>query len=227
MKKKIVLGLAIFTSVFVLGGIYLIITIEKTTSTLNNLIELHRVEILREQLLMNARKIQAGLALRHTRSDEELDSLAENMVQLKQQANKCLECHHDEVIASELNGLKGQIDVYENGIKQVFDPRCQCEPHGQKRRIRPLWRVADWSALLHDMTSLTHARLEKRTQATLAKISDMKTLIFILIVSWTDRCHRHGHRLYTRIGKAAFRLAAGNEKIKGRRFGLSCSRVNR
>jgi hypothetical protein len=53
MKKKIVLGLAIFAAVFVLGGLYLIITIEKTTSTLNNLIELHRVEILREQLLMN------------------------------------------------------------------------------------------------------------------------------------------------------------------------------
>ena len=75
MKKKIVLGLAIFAAVFVLGGLYLIITIEKTTSTLNNLIELHRVEILREQLLMNARKIQSGLALRHTRSAEALDSL--------------------------------------------------------------------------------------------------------------------------------------------------------
>ncbi len=68
MKKRVVFGLAIFTSVFVLGGIYLVVTIEKTTSTLNNLIELHRVEILREQLLMNARKIQSGLALRYTRS---------------------------------------------------------------------------------------------------------------------------------------------------------------
>jgi signal transduction histidine kinase len=37
---------------------------------------------------MNARKIQSGLALRHTRSEEALDSLAGNMVQMKNQANK-------------------------------------------------------------------------------------------------------------------------------------------
>ncbi|MCX5825607.1 MAG: hypothetical protein NTY86_19480 [Deltaproteobacteria bacterium] len=113
MKKRFVLGLAIFTSVFVLGGIYLIITIEKTTSTLNSLIELHRVEILREQLLMNARKIQSGLALRHTRSEEALDSLVENMAQMENQANKCLECHHTAAITRELNDLKGQIYTYE------------------------------------------------------------------------------------------------------------------
>src|SRR5512140_362931 len=109
MKKRVVISLAIFIAVFALGGIYLIITIEKATSTLNNLIELHRVEILREQLLMNARKIQSGLALRHTRSDEALDSLVENMVQLEHQANKCQECHHNAAITQELNDLKGQI----------------------------------------------------------------------------------------------------------------------
>jgi signal transduction histidine kinase len=181
MKKRIVLGLAIFTSVFVLGGIYLIITIERTTSTLNNLIELHRVEILREQLLVNARKIQSGLALRHTRSDAALDSLAENMVQLDHQANKCLECHHDTAIARELNDLKKQIHTYEEAVSRFFTVRSNTI-RMEEEASKALEEGSKLIDLLHDMTSLTHGRLERRTQATLAKISDMKTLIFILII---------------------------------------------
>jgi signal transduction histidine kinase len=181
MKKRIVLGLAILTSAFVLGGIYLIVTIEKTTSTLNNLIELHQVEILREQLLVNARKIQAGLALRHTRSDEALDSLVENMIQLEQQANKCLECHHNEAITQGLNDLKRQISAYEEALSRFFTVRSNAT-RMEEEANKSLAEGGKLVNLLHDMTTLTHARLEKRTQATLAKISDMKTLIFILIV---------------------------------------------
>ena len=181
MKKKLVLGLAIFTSIFVLGGIYLIITIEKATSTLNNLIELHRVEILREQLLMNARKIQSGLALRHTRSDEELDSLAENMVHLDQQASKCLECHHDAAIVRELNDLKRQIHTYEEALSTFLTVGSNAS-RMDKEANKALAEGGRLVNRVHDMTALTHDRLEKRTQATLAKISDMKTMIFILII---------------------------------------------
>jgi signal transduction histidine kinase len=181
MKKRIVLGLTIFTSVFVLGGIYLIMTIEKTTSTLNNLIELHRVEILREQLVMNARKIQSGLAIKHTRTASTLDSLVENMVQLEHQANKCQECHHNADITRELNVLKGQIRTYEGALSRFFTVRANTTRMDEEasKALAEGYKLVD---LLHGMTALTHDRLEKRTQATLAKISDMKTLIFILII---------------------------------------------
>lgn len=181
MKKRIVLGLAVFTSVFVLGGIYLIITIEKTTSTLDNLIELHRVEILREQLLMNARKIQSVLEAKHAHPDGTLDSLVENVVRMEDQANKCLECHHNEEITRELSGLKGQIYVYETALRRFSAARANAA-----RREEEAGKASEVGhrllSMLHDMTSLTHARLDKRTQATLAKISDMKTMIFIVIV---------------------------------------------
>ena len=46
MKKKIIIGLSIFSLLFFAGGVYIIITIEEATSTLDNLIMLHQVEIL-------------------------------------------------------------------------------------------------------------------------------------------------------------------------------------
>jgi signal transduction histidine kinase len=181
VKKRFIVGLAIFTSVFVLGGIYLIITIEKTTSTLNNLIELHRVEILREQLLANARKIQAGLSIDRNHPGEPIDSLAENMVQMENQVNKCLGCHHDADIDQELSGLKGQIYAYKAAFDRVLAVRSDA-PRMEDAKGKALEVGFMLVNKLHDMTALTYAILDKRTQTTLVKISDMKTLIFIVIV---------------------------------------------
>ena len=61
MKKRIIIGLSVFALIFFAGGIYIVSTIEKATSTLDRLIRLHQVEILREQLLTDARRVQADL----------------------------------------------------------------------------------------------------------------------------------------------------------------------
>ena len=62
MKKRIIIGLTIFSLIFFLGGIYIILTIEKTTSTLDNLIRLHQIEIIRGQLLIDVKQVQSDLA---------------------------------------------------------------------------------------------------------------------------------------------------------------------
>ncbi|MFZ4439314.1 MAG: ATP-binding protein [Syntrophales bacterium] len=180
MKKKIILGLAVFISFFVLGGIYLIITIEKTTSTLNNLIELHRVEILRGNLLIHARKIQSALAIRHTRSDGTLDSLVESIGQLDNKAIKCLECHHNESITRALINLQEKIYAYEEALSRLFIIRSKTTRTAEETN-KALEAGDELISMLHDMTYLTHEKLDKRTQATLEKIGDMETVIFILI----------------------------------------------
>jgi len=57
MKKKIIIGLSIFSWIFFLGGIYMVSTIEKTTAKLNEIIMLHQVEILRERLLIQIKRV--------------------------------------------------------------------------------------------------------------------------------------------------------------------------
>ncbi len=53
MKKKIIITLISISLVFLAGGIYIASTIETATSTLDHLIKLHQVEILREHLLLS------------------------------------------------------------------------------------------------------------------------------------------------------------------------------
>ena len=67
MKKRIFIGMSVFSLLFLLGGLYLIINIEMATSTLNNLIKLHKVEIIREHLLIQIKRVQSDLYLKNTR----------------------------------------------------------------------------------------------------------------------------------------------------------------
>ena len=76
------------------------------------------------------------------------------------------------------------------------------------------------------MTSLTQSRLEKRTQATLAKISDMKALIFILIVLGPIVALGMAVVFTRGLARPLSAPAAGNEKIKKWRVELPCSRFN-
>ena len=181
MKKRIILALAIFTSIFVLGGTYLIFTIEKATSTLDNLIELHQIEHLRVQLLIYVKETQSDLALQHTKFAGTLKAMVKNVVKMEDQANKCLGCHHTAVITEKLQDLKGQIYAYGEVLSRLLTVQTSAtRPKEEENKAFTAGHKLIY--LLDDMTSLTKANLDKRTQTTLIKIGKMKTLIFIIIV---------------------------------------------
>jgi signal transduction histidine kinase len=181
MKKRIILGLAIFTSIFVLGGIYLIVTIEKGTSTLSNLITLHQVEILREQLLNDARAVESYLSLQQTKFSGNLSAVIGSVVVMEGKANQCLGCHHTAAITDKLQNLKAHIILYKEILSRLLDIRTNQIRLQQENKLA-FEQGHELVTLLDEMTALTQVRLEKRTQVTLAEIGDMKKLIFIFIV---------------------------------------------
>ena len=61
MKKKIIIGLSLFTLIFSFATVYIITNIETTTSRLDNLVKLHQIEILREHLLIHISRVQSEL----------------------------------------------------------------------------------------------------------------------------------------------------------------------
>ena len=66
MKKKIILGLTAYSVLFLFMGLYIVYTIHIGTAKLNDIIRLHQVEILREQFLIQIKRVQSDLALEHT-----------------------------------------------------------------------------------------------------------------------------------------------------------------
>ncbi len=66
MKKRIILGLSAYSVLFLFMGLYIVYTIQIGTAKLNDIIRLHQVEILREQFLIQIKRVQSDLALKHT-----------------------------------------------------------------------------------------------------------------------------------------------------------------
>lgn len=180
MKKRIIIGLSIFALIFFAGGIYIISAIEKATSTLDNLIKLHQVEITREELLSSVRRAQADLAFRRTRYARSLDTMVSNVVSMSNQARQCLTCHHSEEVTAKLNDLGNQIGMYQNSLSRLFTIRGDAA-RSETEEDEAFMVGHRLVSQLNTMTMLTKASLEKQTRSTLEGINQMKILLFILI----------------------------------------------
>src|SRR5271157_5987842 len=123
MKKRIVIGLTGFAMIFFLGGIYIVFSISKGTAMLDRLILLHQVEILREHLLIEIRKVQADLNLKNTRYARTVDTFVNDVQQMGQVSQACFSCHHNEAVSKRLQDMERQIELYKNALSRVLTMR--------------------------------------------------------------------------------------------------------
>ena len=180
MKKKIIIGLSIFSLIFLLAGIYIITTIETATAKLDNLITLHQVEILREHLLINIKRVQSDLNLKSTRFARSIDTVILNVRNMEKMADKCFECHHSEDVLERLSELRNDIDKYKDALSRVFTIRANT---GRlKAEEDSAFRTGEnLITKVNNMISIASSKLEKKTQSALGNIADTKTVLYILL----------------------------------------------
>jgi signal transduction histidine kinase len=181
MKKRIIIGLACFTGVFFLGGLYIIVSIEKATSTVNTLIRLHGVELMREQLLSDTKRVQSDLVFRGTHYATQLDTLVANAVKTRAEAGKCVRCHHSPEIADLIIELRNLMGRYNASLSRVLTLRAS--PERMREEEHATFQMGqDLIERLNTMTVMTKTKLERRTEATLNSIEQMKIVLFALII---------------------------------------------
>ena len=106
MKRKIVIGLSIYAVVFLLAGVYVIRTIRSATASLDRLITLHQVEILREHYLLEIKRVQSDLLLEYTQYSRNFDTVVKHAMGMGRFIETCFECHHSPRGTERLNGLE-------------------------------------------------------------------------------------------------------------------------
>ena len=182
MKKKIIIILSLITLFFLLGGIYIISSIEKVTSRLDNLVVLYQVEILREHLLLELKKVQNDLSVKNTRYAKSANTVINNFRNMEHMADTCFDCHHSEEVLKRLNSLRSRINEYKNALNRVLtvslnESRLEAEEDNA-------YRIgSDVIEQVNSMIVTTNAKLENKTQSTLQKITETKTMLYILIAA--------------------------------------------
>jgi PAS domain S-box-containing protein len=180
MKRKIIIGLVLFSLVFISGGTFIITGIEKATRDINDLIMLHQVEILREKLLIQVQNVQTSLQLKNTRHSAGIDRVVRDVRDMEMTANSCFDCHHSEGVSQRIEDLAKIIDEYKHNLSRVFTVRAN---------VKRLMREEDNAIKVGDkligkidsMIAFTSSRLESRTKDTLAKINGLKKFFYLLL----------------------------------------------
>jgi signal transduction histidine kinase len=182
MKKKIIIGLSIFVMFFLVGGIYIITTTETVTSRLNNLIKLHQVEILREHLLIQIKRVQSNLYLKNTLNAMTIDTVIADVRNMEDLVETCFSCHHSKNELERLKSLRLKIWEYKDSLSRVMTIRANIsrleteEENAFKIGERLIARV-------NNMISTTNLRLDAKTTSVLREVAHTKIILYILVAS--------------------------------------------
>jgi len=178
MKKKIIFGLAIFALMFFFGGIYIFKTTETIIYDLHRISQMHRIMVLRKDLLLGIKKNQEKIILRGKCLVQENSPGAPVMVEI---VERCVRCHTAASPTREkVAALKREILAYSVLTQGVFnaDP---LSPLLGKRAAVALGAGDKLIITTELIIKATGKNLEKQELDVLRKIDRRKITLFALI----------------------------------------------
>jgi two-component system sensor histidine kinase AtoS len=182
MKKKIIIVVSVFSLLLLLGGTYLIRKIDTITSSFDELIMFHQVEILREHLLLNIRDVQADLYSQTTDHAESIETIVGHVRAMSNTMNSCFDCHHRDEVTKRLQNLKNDIDRYGHTLSRVLTLKADA----RRRRLELDNAHQVGNTLIKNvntMIAMTNEMLTVRTGDTLRLAHKTKRLMIVLIAT--------------------------------------------
>jgi signal transduction histidine kinase len=180
VKKKIIIGLAVYAVLFSLGGIYVLNTIGDATAELDNLVQLHQAEILREHYLLEIRRVQYDLSLKDTQHARDFDIAVQHAMNMRAIVDACDSCHHAGATLERIRDMQTKTVEYQETLSRVLTIRAN-----------PQRLTVEKDAAFHageqlisqvgQMITLTGARLEKATQESLKEMRETRLALFGLV----------------------------------------------
>src|SRR5512140_2969532 len=120
MNKKINLGLTAYSVLILFMRLYIDYTIHVGTARLNDLIRLHQVEILREQFLIQIKRVQSDLTLKHTPYSRKFEVVLRDVRGIEQVIDVCFACHHSPAVQAGIDDLRDSTRLYKDAVSRVL-----------------------------------------------------------------------------------------------------------
>jgi len=116
MKKKIIMAFFLLFLLFLAGVATTLHIINKTTTNLASLLLLHKVEVIRQELVINVQTVQSNLYTIGTSFNKDLDIIVDNVLKLSDRAQTCTDCHHEPEMANEISKLQELTGQYSEAL---------------------------------------------------------------------------------------------------------------
>lgn len=187
MKKKILFSFFLLFLLFLTGIVTTLHIINKTTANLTGLLALHKVEVIRQDLVISVQTVQSNLYTTGTSFGKELDVIADNVLKLRDRARTCTDCHHEPAVEKEILHLQELTEQYKEALSYFITSTADSQ-----RVVRLQGFAADIGDKIIEkaqwMAMNANKSLSRKTSAAMVEVADSKkvliaTLAFAFFVS--------------------------------------------
>jgi signal transduction histidine kinase len=186
MRKKIIFAFLLLFLLFLAGIASTLHIINRTTANLTSLLLLHKVEVIRQELVINVQTVQSNLYTIGTSFGKELDIIVDNVLVLTERANTCTDCHHEPKMENEIVELQELTGQYREALSYFITSTADA------KRIK---RLQTFAADIGDriigksqwMAMTANETLREKTTSAMKEVGNSKkiltgTLVFSFLI---------------------------------------------
>ncbi len=176
MKKKIVLGFSTCLVLLLSLGLYILYTVEGSTTQVSHLIKLHQVEHLREHFLIQIKRVQSDIALRHTHHPRNTERVLSDVAEMERPIRVCYGCHHAQPVQAGLDELRDSTHHYKDAVSRTLT----VDASPARLAVEEDVAIRAGDALtdkVRAMVNLTNERLQIKTERALKDIARSKYVV--------------------------------------------------
>ena len=181
MKSRIILSMLLLFALFLAGAAVTMLYLYRTTSNLESVISLHRVEIIRQDLVISSQTVLTHLYTYGTAFGSDLDVIVDNVLQLEDSANRCLSCHHNQETTAKLKDMIGTVGQFEDSLSYLITTSAS----GKRADLLKSVAIGIGSNLLQksqEMATIAGEKLKDRTVLSLREINNSRIILILTVV---------------------------------------------
>ena len=177
MKKKIIFSFFLIFLLFSLGAGATISRLVQSTSSLRNLIKLHEIEDIRQDLNLRVQKVKAYVLMPGLDFSYNLAEVVENVQLMEETVQKCYGCHHREAIEEDIRYTERLVTEFQEKLSYLITTVKDVE--WRRENQRQASKIAD--AIVHhvqDMVNRAAGTLQQKTDLAMGQIH--RSYIFLI-----------------------------------------------
>ncbi len=179
MKQKLIYYLSILFLLFSAGAGITIFYTHSITSNLQSIIDLHRIESMRQNLVINTQIVQTNLHAIGTAFGKELDVIVDNVTALDKSIQSCKGCHHGQDMTARLQKTAVIVEQYKDALSFLITTTANQERIDRLKAVA----VEIGDLLLSETMEMTFIAEKTLSNKTLDTLKDIKKTRFILIIT--------------------------------------------
>ena len=216
MRRRFVLAFVVLFVLFAIGISISLIFIWRGSSELRDVLAMHQVEELRQELSRSLERSQQDLEVSGTVFANQLDQIIANVEDLDRSVQTCFGCHHEPGLQKKMQAVAERVEVYKDQYSIFITAFLNPE-----RRQQLQFEAAATADEIDAMGDAAGPALQRRTEAATTKVERswsilIATLVltFLAAIAISFVLTRSVTRPVERLVEAAARISGGDVDVR-------------